>query len=564
MRIAALCLAVSLSVAPAAGAQEQESQPTEQTPQVEQPAADQQEGAKQQVATEPQGKVEQPTPVVKDAPKLTDSAPLPEPDEDVPATTVQTGINEIRAGDVTAAIKLNARVSGAVQSAYPLDTDLEPVNSTPVDVRFRISPEIHYGALGLVAEADVYSGLYGGLPQDTLGLGATPYAVRRPLELRQAFVEYKGATWVMRLGQQASQWGLGLVANGGNEDAAPGDFGDAHFGDLSYRALVAGRPLYGFGGAWRAIEPAVAFEVVSRDDTANFGNGDRALQGVAALRFAVDADRNFGLYTVYRHQRAVGNDPELRATDALVLDLAGKWSWERWGVRRSLGLEAAYITGTTTQARNAEFPRQDVRQFGAALKGSLAFRRWTGLFDAGWASGDQNPYDSALQNFRFDPDYHVGFILYDQVLGMMSARTSSRAADPNLVGVPQDGVELLPTRGSVTGSQYLYPRVRVAAREWLDVYGGPLFAWTTARWVDPYAARIDGGSTVNSLGGRAGSFLGTELDFGAQGRWRPRENITLSATLELGGFVPGDAFTTSTGELMAPVASGRLRLAAQL
>lgn len=53
--------------------------------------------------------------------------------------------------------------------------------------------------------------------------------------------------------------------------------------------------------------------------------------------------------------------------------------------------------------------------------------RWGLLLDGGFASGDQNPYDARLQNFRFDANYKVGLVLFDQVLGYQSARTASGA-----------------------------------------------------------------------------------------------------------------------------------------
>lgn len=494
------------------------------------------------------------------------TADLPPPTEDKPAvtTTQQTKFNELRSGDMSVAVKLNARVTGEADSAFTVDNQNTVVSPTPVDTRFRIAPEIHWSGFGIAAEADVYSGAYGGLPNDQVGYGATPYATRTPTHFRQAYVEYKGESWLMRLGEQTSHWGLGLLANAGNQDSQPGDFGDARLGDLTYRAMIAGRPFFSRGGAWKGIEPAIAFDVINRDEFADFSRGDRALQGVAALRFAVDANRQFGVYAVYRRQRAVGGDPELRATDALILDVAGKWEWKRGNFYRSLGFETAYITGTTTQARNDLFARHDVGQLGAALKGSYGYRNVQTYLDFGFASGDQNPYDNRIENFRFDPDYNAGFILYDQVLATMSARTSAHASDPRIVGVPQDGVELLPTRGSISGSTYVFPRVRYGITEWMDVYGGPLFAWTTARWVDPFAARVEGGAAVNSLGGRAGNFLGSELDVGVQARWKPTIGMVVSATVEGGAFLPGDAFATQNGDVMGAVAAGRLRLGINL
>jgi hypothetical protein len=154
----------------------------------------------------------------------------------------------------------------------------------------------------------------------------------------------------------------------------------------------------------------------------------------------------------------------------------------------------------------------------------------------------------------------VGLVLFDQVLAYQSARSSVRASDPNLVGVAPEGADLLGTGGAVTGAWYLFPRVKVAVNEVLDVYGGPLFAFTTARLTDPFNTRINGGTSLNSLGARPGNYLGTELDVGVQFRFRPLEDLLLTATAEGGLLLPGDALAMPGGGLMGPVGFGRIRI----
>ncbi|MBX5483771.1 MAG: hypothetical protein IRZ16_18255, partial [Myxococcaceae bacterium] len=339
-------------------------------------------------------------------------------------------------------------------------------------------------------------------------------------------------------------------------------FGDAHFGDLSWRALLAGRPLFGWGGVFRAVEPILAIDMVVRDDTADAFRGDRAVQGVAALRFNVDADRNLGVYAVYRQQRGEGVTDGGRATDAFIIDVAGRWRWAnpRHDTESKLGFEAALIRGTTTLVRSDTAPVVGLRQFGAALKGSVRVRSWEGYLDLGYASGDQNPYDTTLDAFRFDADYRAGLILFQELMAWQSARTFARATDPELVGYPPEGAELLPTRGAVSGAAYVFPRVRNGVRDWLDIYGGPLIALSTAAMADPFNTRISGGTPRNALGGVPGRYLGTELDLGVQARMTPVAGMAVSATAEGGYLVPGAAFALADGRTLGPIAAARVRL----
>ena len=75
---------------------------------------------------------------------------------------------------------------------------------------------------------------------------------------------------------------------------------------------------------------------------------------------------------------------------------------------------------------------------------------------------------------------------------------------------------------------------------------------------------MGGGSSINFLGGNPGGYLGTELDIGLQGRWKPHRLLTITATLEGGIFLPGDSFAQSNGANMGPVGLGRLRLGVAL
>ncbi len=465
--------------------------------------------------------------------------------------------------DLELALEGGLRVNALAMQSFAIDSASSSVRPNPFDTRVRLEPLVRFQRLTVKADLDFADGAISDMPGAEVALGETSHPDLKLFELREAYLAYRGDTWLARVGKQASQWGLGIVANGGMKDAAPGEFGQSRYGSLVWRGIVAGRPFFSLGGNWRALEPAIAVDLIDRDNTAEYALGDRALQGVFALRFKQDDEHSVGVYAVYRHQRPAGHafDDSWRATDAYVADVAGNWQWKLGDGTFRLAGEAALITGTSSMARTDIAPQSAIQQLGAAIKAGYRVDSLEGLLDAGYASGDQNPYDDKLQAFRFDPNYHVGVVLFSEVMAYQTARTAARAIDPEISGVPQDGVQLLPSRGGISGASYLNPRVRYAVSPALDVYGGPLFAWTTARLTDPFNTRLAGGEIRNSLNGSPGGYLGTELDVGAQGRYRVTDGVQLAVTLEAGWLVPGSAFADASGNTLPPIAAGNLRLA---
>lgn len=469
------------------------------------------------------------------------------------------------AWNLTAKLGASFRLNYGGSTLYPLDADGRMTHIHPFQTRIRVSPEVHLNGFGLVAEADAATGAIFGIPQDALVSDRQPVPAIRALELRKLFLEYKWESGAFRVGQQTSQWGLGLLANDGASDPQAGDFGQQHFGNLTYRALLAARPFYGLHGNWRAFETILAADLIVRDNFGEFSKGDRAFQGVLALRFNKDADNNIGVYAVYRNQRNVFVTDGGKATDAFIVDLAGKWQLLK---RRSrefhVGFELVGITGTTTQARNENSDLLKVAQLGFALKSRYRVGRATIYLDGGFASGDQNPADDRVENFRFDRDYKVGLILFDQVMAYQSGRGAVRASDPSLTGIAPEGADLVGTAGSITGAWYLFPRIKISMSDWLDAYGGPLFAFSTAKLTDPFNSRVGGGTAINPLGGNPGMYLGTELDLGLQARFKPIPELQFTLTGEGGLFLPGDAYALPSGGVMAPVAFGRVRFGVAL
>ena len=111
--------------------------------------------------------------------------------------------------------------------------------------------------------------------------------------------------------------------------------------------------------------------------------------------------------------------------------------------------------------------------------------RFVGTGRNGLGVRGRQPLDGTLQRFRFEPNYNVGLILFDQVLAFKTARAANIAEDPSLVQRPNPGVEQLPSNGGIFGATYVYPDAGVPPGATARPQAGALIAATTADFVDP-------------------------------------------------------------------------------
>lgn len=114
-----------------------------------------------------------------------------------------------------------------------------------LDHRLRIRPELHpMKGLKFIGEFDALTGQIAG---DNTMVGAQyllwPRSSNRgykQAEFRQAYVEWMSPVGMLAIGQMTSSWGLGLLANGG--DDRTGQMYDPRFGDLVDRVMFATTP----------------------------------------------------------------------------------------------------------------------------------------------------------------------------------------------------------------------------------------------------------------------------------------------------------------------------------
>ena len=375
---------------------------------------------------------------------------------------------------------------------------------------------------------------------------------------RWLFLEWDTGYGLLRAGQMGSSWGMGLLANDGDrgEDYL---FGDHRHGDIVERIVFATKPLYNvLTGPFRHLAVVVGGDLVFDDGTASLLDGDLAWQAVFALMLRLDADRAAGLYVAYRHQTyADGDRLEVTAIDA----------YAQWGFPLSHDVtgyaegEVVGIVGTTDSVGSFDHPEQQILQLGAAARLGIRVES-LGLdlrVEGGYASGDADTTDDRIGRFTFDADYRVGLILFPELLGWSTARAAVLAGHPELVGVPQDGVELLPTNGAVSGAGYVYPSVTWAPLDWLELRFALLVAQATADVTSPLESKRRGRPASFRGGPAAARDLGLELDFAVLGRWN-LGYVVLRGGIEAAWCSPGRAFDDAEGNRHPDIGLVRTRL----
>jgi hypothetical protein len=261
--------------------------------------------------------------------------------------------------------------------------------------------------------------------------------------------------------------------------------------------------------------------------------------------------------------RRIQDSKDGERTEVSVFDLSASTRHDLGGAQLLLEGELSLITGTTELAGTPEFPTHDVRQAGLALRAGVEGARAGGVLDFLYASGDSNLDDGVSRTFKADPNYSVGWLFFRHVLAGQTGRVPVTAFDRELVGVAPPGLERFPTRGSVSNTVSLFPRLYFRPGEHVELYGGALFAFAAAPPADPYYTRLQGGDVRNSFRGRPGNYYGTEVDVGL--RWRTLIGGTeLTAGLEGAWFEPGDAFARGGGTGLDTVLAGRLLLTYRL
>jgi hypothetical protein len=367
---------------------------------------------------------------------------------------------------------------------------------------------------------------------------------------RKLYASFDTCIGRILVGQQAFDWGTGILANDGVGDA---DFGDLYQGSLVERVAFATRPWSRSAESPEALKNLTFFaaaDLAFRDENASLLLGDVAVSGVLGAR--TQSKRfDLGVLGVIRRQedRADPANGRRAVTNAYVVDGHARVSLIDPGSPQSLDLEGevALITGDTRRPYLDETFENGASVLSLGAVARLRFddhrSRLTAKLEAGYASGDNDPHDATVRQFTFHSDHNVGLVLFDHVMPMLSARAVDRVSDGTLTGAQPASTRFLVNQGAVSNAMYLHPTFRARPVPDLDLRFGYVLATADADVIDPYQSAKIGGFNASYGGDSPGSrFLGQEFDLSARYAFHLGSGVTARVGTELGAFLPGDAF----------------------
>lgn len=430
------------------------------------------------------------------------------------------------------------RYLASMPSDFVIDAEGDTMGQSFVlDQRLRLGGSYRIPKTVFTAEADLFTGQLAGDPWDITAAPDERHRDEIGVLTPHSFVPRKLS--VQRLvgpvlvdaGLTTSQWGLGLLANDG---AADPYFGRSDGGDVVLRAMGQTRPIQD-----KPLGVAAAFDRVYADDIGSWWPGRQAIyQGILAAQWAPPDKASVGAYVVYRHQREAD---KLRKTDIAAVDLTFDAPLTAGPLSLRVAGEGATLLGRTNRAASNNSPEGlAVRQFGGTGLASahLSEERAGLILRGGYASGDGDGYDAYSRDFTFDPNFDVGMVMFDEVQGALAAAAYGRLNNPENMGQPPDGAEMIVTEGAFKKSAFIQPILEAKPTDWSRVRVGALVGWATAPIADPFYTGRNGGVPTNHLNQLTEGYdLGWELDWSLQvsGELYPKDFGLFPALLLQGG-----------------------------
>jgi|GEM_PF-1566469 len=414
-------------------------------------------------------------------------------------------------------------------------------------------------SMKMVTRAEALSGTaFGDLSSQGDAVGIHTFNGRRnttfgeaAILLREAYLDLDVVVGRLKVGRQGVHWGTGMLVNSGLSDP---DFGRAQRGNLADRLVFGTKPF-----ALTAPSPwmedltlFVALDSAVRDDNADQLRDDEAFGSVFGA--LVDHRRTkFGFIVSYRQQddRRDLRHPTRERTqvEALTTDIYFRHFFTPPRAARETFMEAevALISGHTDRPYLEETFENgaDILALGGLMRVGYQDEpnRLFAKLEAGFASGDNDGRDDVARSFRFNSDYQLGLILFDQVLPLMTARSADRVMDPGLVGKAPSGMRFTVNQGAVTNAWYLYPFVRYSPLTDLELRLGYILAQGMADVVDLFQSATRAGYNTTVGGQMPGArMLGQEIDVGARYSLAIQESIKLRLGVEGAVYLPGAAF----------------------
>lgn len=488
--------------------------------------------------------------------------------------------------------------------------------ATLMTQRLRLQPTLNYrdlakftmmvDALDDVAWGDndslAATSLFAGDPTNTGYYAQYDGQERSTFNMKRAWMEFRLPVGVMRVGRQASNWGMGLLANDGNgfDDL----FGENHYGATYDRIMFAtkpasiysaiakkedrGTPLYLVFGVDRLVEDPLnqyygytcesdltdgvddEYDARCDDDGDGITDMDHSYvdderdSSVRQQDWFADKDDDvyeFVYALIYRGEgvRMFGSNGDLTAgtyvvnrkqaetnSNVLIPDAYVKFLWK--GIY--LESEVLHIRGKSSAIAlpGAYDPYgdlanplyKDVNIWGYVAKAGFKQGLYDVIFETGSASGDDYVADVDFTGRPLHPDYNVGLLLYEEILARVSKETWTDSADG------------LWSRGGVYNSRYIYPHAIYRPMENWELVAAYLMAWPN----QPDGSRIlcaDYDEVECSEYKATALELGWEIDFAVKHTFHNHINFSSEfayakvsdrVNLEGGGLDPDGKFWT--------------------
>ncbi|MEC8378866.1 MAG: hypothetical protein VXZ96_01010 [Myxococcota bacterium] len=226
----------------------------------------------------------------------------------------------------------------------------------------------------------------------------------------------------VQFGRMPVHWGSGLVFNAGNN---PLD----EFGDTADRVQFTAK-----------AEQVFVMTALESNNERFVNEQDDAWSAAAAVMYNTER-ASTGLYTNYHRQ----NVEDLKF-GLFTIDLYG--GAEAGALKIDLEMAANFGSGDLPNGLDGV----RISSFGAALDAAFNPSKLLIGLGAGFATGDKDPTDKTFHTFRFDPDYHIGLMLFEEPMPTLQ---------PLVSNVDNDGRDTSIARTGYSVSNILYGKPRL-------------------------------------------------------------------------------------------------------
>lgn len=454
----------------------------------------------------------------------------------------------------------------AIEVGRPVGGDpgqLEP--TVGFDDRLRLvghAAFLHRGGFLREIRADLAADLFAGplsteledeiLTYDPLQPSPDGVASPEAQKLRKASLEITTEAGRVMGGRTTNSWGLGIVANGAEDD--PMQFGFKRSGNTVNRVAYMMVPSVWFMGdeGLRDVPlmAGVAYDWLVHDDRVDENEGESGNNIIATLGWFA-RDLQVGFFGV----RRTSENADGLATDVWVGDVYAHGVLVVDGWKLQMATEWAVISGESEAFRSYANPdRVDVLQGGGVVRFDVEKDWFLARVEGGYASGDSRPYDDTLHTMAFASDYRVGIALFPEYLRRQTAVAAWNARDPRFTGEPPVGFDEVPSQGAVTQALYLNPVLGVRPFPNLTIISGAVLAMAPEDVADVYRTALAGGTPTGPRGAVHERDLGLELDVGVRWNQPIAAGFGVAARFDAGVLFPGAAFDDAEGNAASALA----------